>query len=71
MQRALLEEWRADGGEAGYVSEELGECLLALGRADEARPHFAEAYRLLSADHSFADADAERLARMRALADGR
>ncbi len=32
----------------GFVSEEIGECLLALGQAAEARPYFAQAYKLLS-----------------------
>ena len=42
----------AAAGEAedGYMSEEIGECLLALGREDEARPYFARAAELLGAD---------------------
>lgn len=34
----------------GYVEEELGECLLALKRPAEARPHFARAVELLGAE---------------------
>src|SRR5262249_54985169 len=34
--------------EQGFVSEELGELLLVLGRSDEARPHFKNAYALLA-----------------------
>jgi tetratricopeptide (TPR) repeat protein len=57
-------ELAAGDDDDGYVSEELGECLLALGRPDEARPHFAAAYRLLAADDWFADAQPDRLARL-------
>ena len=68
-QRRLLDEWRAEGGRPPYVNEELGECLLALGRASEAVPYFAEAYALLSADHELAASEPERLARLGRLAD--
>lgn len=39
----------------GYVFEEIGECLLALNRTEEAPPYFAEAYRFLSQDISLAE----------------
>lgn len=51
----------------GFNQEELGECLLALGRSDEARPHFATAYRLLSQDPWLTDSEPERLARLERL----
>jgi tetratricopeptide (TPR) repeat protein len=51
----------------GYVREELGELLLALGRPDEARPHFAAAYALLSQDEWLAADEPDRLARLAAL----
>lgn len=70
LQRALLAEWEASGVEqAGYVSEELGECLLALHRADESRPHFAYAYTLLARDEWYREAQPERLARMKRLGE--
>ena len=70
LQRALLAEWEASGEEqAGYVSEELGECLLALARADESRPHFAHAYALLARDEWLREAQPERLARMKRLGE--
>lgn len=50
--------------EDGYVSEEIGEILLALGRTDEARSHFAQAHRLLSADPWFGENEKQRLARL-------
>lgn len=51
----------------GYVSEELGECLLALGREAEARPHLQQAHALLAQDAWFAQHEAARLARLKAL----
>lgn len=69
-QRRLLDEWRRDGVRPPYVNEEIGECLLALGRADEARPYFAEAYALLSADRQLASSEPERLARLARLSLG-
>jgi len=64
MQRRLLDEWRRDGGRPPYVNEEIGECLLALGRDDEARDYFAEAHALLSADRHFASSEPALLARL-------
>jgi tetratricopeptide (TPR) repeat protein len=67
QQQALLAEFERTGKPDGYVQEELGECLLALGRAEEARPHFARATALLSQDAWFAAAESARLQRLRAL----
>jgi tetratricopeptide (TPR) repeat protein len=69
QQRDLLDASQAEGLEPdGFVSEEIGECLQLLGRQAEARPHFAEAFRLLSADSGFAKTEPERLSRLRQLA---
>ncbi|MCP4358067.1 MAG: tetratricopeptide repeat protein [Chloroflexi bacterium] len=49
LQEALATEYeRLNEPPDGFVSEEIGECLLALERTDEARPYFAQAYELLS-----------------------
>jgi tetratricopeptide (TPR) repeat protein len=56
-----------DGADDGFVYEERGECLLALDREDEARPAFARAYELLSADEWLAKQEPDRLARLRDL----
>lgn len=67
-QRGLQAEMAADGvPEDGYVSEEIGELLLALGRSEEARPHLAAAERLLSADPWLAEHEPERIERLREL----
>lgn len=57
----------AEQPEDGYVSEELGELLLALGRADESKPHFAKAFELLGADPWLQKNKADRLARLKEL----
>jgi tetratricopeptide (TPR) repeat protein len=67
MQEALLTEGKAESASDGYVEEEIGECLEALGRAAEAAPHFAAAYALLSADPWLQRDEPERLERLRRL----
>jgi tetratricopeptide (TPR) repeat protein len=63
LQEALAETGESDG----YVDEEIGECLLALGRADGAREAFARAYALLSTDPWLPADEPERLERLRRL----
>lgn len=66
LQRALFDE---EGGNAdGYGHEELAECLLALNRPAEARPHFAAAYDRLSQDPWLAANEPQRLERLKQLA---
>ena len=68
MQREVLEERTKLALPAGFAHEELAENLLALGRADEAKPHFVEAWALLK-DLAWIDEDEPgRLARLRGLA---
>lgn len=64
---ALQEELLSTLPEDGYVSEEMGECLLALGREDESRPHFRRAADLLARDSWLVMQEPERLARLRKL----
>jgi tetratricopeptide (TPR) repeat protein len=69
VQRALLADIEAGGHtQDGYVFEEIGECLLALGRGDEAAPWFGRAWEALSKDDWLAKNEPERLARMKQLA---
>ncbi len=51
----------------GYSHEEIGECLLQLGREDEAKPHFAIAYERLHEDQWLQANEADRLARLKSL----
>ncbi|MEK7316839.1 MAG: tetratricopeptide repeat protein [Candidatus Eisenbacteria bacterium] len=66
-QKRLLAETRADNAPDGYVEEEIGECLLSLGRPEEATPHFAAAYSLLSVDPWLQRDEPQRLERLRRL----
>jgi len=66
-QQALLAELEEAGETDGYVFEEIAECLLALGRADEARPFFARAHAELASDVHLAADEPERLERLQSL----
>jgi tetratricopeptide (TPR) repeat protein len=66
-QTALLSQCRDAGDAGGFVYEEMGECLQAMGREDEARPHFARAYDCLRKDAGPSDSQPERLARLKRL----
>ena len=68
-QRAIAAE--RDDGADGYGQEEIAECLLALGRGDEATPHFARAWELLHEDPWLQRDEPERLARLKALSEAR
>ncbi len=50
-----------------FVDEEIGECLLILGRSEEARPYFAKAADGISADGWIMANEPERIARLREL----
>ena len=67
-QMALKHAWEADGVERdGFVFEEIGECLLLLGRKGEARRYFSQAYQILKEDAWLAESEPERLARLKEL----
>jgi len=68
LQRQLHDDRAAAGAPgSGYVEEELGECLLALGRGKEATPWFAKAYEMLHTDEWLQAEEPERLARLKEL----
>ncbi len=66
-QLALKAEFESTGETDGYVFEEIGECLFALKREDEARPYFAEAYEVLSQDDRLVEQEPDRIARLKKL----
>jgi hypothetical protein len=71
VQERLAAETAAAGDpESGYGAEEIGECLLDLGREEEARPYLARAAELLGADAWLADHEPDRIARLRRLGRG-
>jgi tetratricopeptide (TPR) repeat protein len=67
IQLALEQEWAQADDEDGYVFEEIGECLLALGRTSEARIYFARAHAVLRQDSWLAEHEQERLGRLETL----
>jgi tetratricopeptide (TPR) repeat protein len=69
-QITLKEEFESAGESDGYVFEELGECLLALDRPEEARPYFSKAYELLAQDAWLPEHEPERLARLKQHGEG-
>lgn len=64
QQRLAVETAAAGDPEDGYGTEEIGECLLAMGRGTEARPHFARAAELLGADAWLAEHEPDRITRL-------
>jgi tetratricopeptide (TPR) repeat protein len=62
----ILRELEARGHLNGFTEEEIGECLLALGSSDQARPYFGEAYEKLSHIDWVAE-DVERMDRLKTL----
>jgi len=64
MQRQLHQECASANAPDGYVEEEIGECLLELGRAEEAKPYFGAAFLLLEKPLSIQH-EATRIARLR------
>jgi len=68
MQRALAATNAAAGVDDPYVDEEIGECLVTLGEAAEARPFLARAADGIAADPWMAANEPARIERLRRLA---
>jgi tetratricopeptide (TPR) repeat protein len=66
-QLALHAEFESAGETDGFVFEEIGECLLALQRGEEAKPYFAKAYEVLSEDVWLVENEPDRIARLKQL----
>jgi tetratricopeptide (TPR) repeat protein len=69
MQRELHDVYEKLGEPDGFVFEELGECLLLKGQADEAKPWFKKAYAELRKIGWVKESYPERWARLRRLAE--
>jgi hypothetical protein len=52
----------------GYISAEYGQCLVAVGRADEAKPYLVEAYGILSKDDYMMKYEPDQLRHIKELA---
>ena len=70
QQRLAEETARAGDLQDGYGAEEMGECLLALGRPTEARPHFARAAEVLGRDARLVQDEPDRIGLLRRLGEG-
>jgi tetratricopeptide (TPR) repeat protein len=70
QQQALLKEWEKTGTKPGYVYEEIGECMLTLGRRDESMTFFVRAYEELARDPWLAEHEGARLQRLLDLGRG-
>jgi tetratricopeptide (TPR) repeat protein len=70
-QMALQEELESVEDRDGFVLEEVGECLLALDRVEEARPYFLKAHDLLRQDEWLAEKEPERLRRLKELGENK
>jgi tetratricopeptide (TPR) repeat protein len=66
LQQQLFEEYQAAGKRSGFVYEEIGECMLVLGRDMEAEGWFEAAYNELSKDPTVSS-DRDRLVRLKTL----
>lgn len=69
VQERLLSEIAAAHEPDGYVQEEIAECLLTLGRNDEAKAYFGRAYLSLSTYTWFPPNEAARLQRMKSMSE--
>ncbi|MCH8979466.1 MAG: tetratricopeptide repeat protein [Armatimonadetes bacterium] len=78
-QLAIIEEYFSDFdptkevagpfNDASYISEEIGECYLALGKSEESKPYFKAAHELLSKDEWLAKNEPDRIARLKKLSE--
>lgn len=68
MQREILETRTKLELGTGFAHEELAENLLALGKAEEAKPHFVEAWKQLEGETWIEESEPERYARLRRMA---
>jgi tetratricopeptide (TPR) repeat protein len=68
IQMELLEVPELQGGaNEGYTREEIGECLLSLGKPGDATPYFARAWELLREDPWLMQDEPKRLERLKEL----
>lgn len=64
----VADDLAAQGQSNGWIDEELAECLLQAGRAEDARPLFRRAYDALRTDAWVQQHDPAKLVRLRELA---
>jgi tetratricopeptide (TPR) repeat protein len=69
LNRQLIHEAEQANEPDGYFYEELAECLLVCGDANDAKPYFRKAYDHLSKDEWLVEQDPARLKRLRELGE--
>jgi len=69
LMQPIFDTLVAKNQDDGYIREELAEALLALGRTDEAKPHFKKAYDFLSKDDWYSKTQVEPLKRLKKMAE--
>jgi tetratricopeptide (TPR) repeat protein len=67
LMMPVLDKLLSTGSDDGYIRQEYGEALHALGDVGGAKPHFAKAYELLSQDAWVAEYEPQSLERLRTL----
>jgi tetratricopeptide (TPR) repeat protein len=70
MQQANLESAQEANAPDGFIQEELGECLLDLGRESDAEAHFTRAFEVLSNNEWLVANEPHRIARLQRLGSG-
>jgi tetratricopeptide (TPR) repeat protein len=65
----ILRELEREPETDAYTFEEIAECLLMQGRANQAKPYFVRAYNLLSQDKWLVANEPERLERLKKLSE--
>ncbi|MGZ3711165.1 MAG: tetratricopeptide repeat protein [Bdellovibrionota bacterium] len=69
IQRGLEVEFNKLVQPDGFVLEEIAELLLVQGHAQEAKPYFGEAYKILSQDIWLKDSEPKRIERLKELSN--
>jgi tetratricopeptide (TPR) repeat protein len=65
----ILTKLLSENKDDGYIRQEMAEALYALGKTNEAKPHFARAYELLAKDNWVVQNESDKLARMKELSE--
>jgi tetratricopeptide (TPR) repeat protein len=64
----IAKDLKSKGQPDGYISAEYGQCLVAVGRADEAKPYLTEAYEILKSDDYMVKYEPDELRHLNELA---
>ncbi|MDP4236088.1 MAG: tetratricopeptide repeat protein [Bacteroidota bacterium] len=65
----VIQELQVNNEDNGWIRDEMGESLLALGDQLKAKPHFLKAYELLSKDQYCTKYEPEKLVRLKKMSE--